>query len=465
MNALRTKRLLYTLFVGLALTLGGCGDEYDPSHASGGPPVPPLEDLAFKDPADTAVTSLDLTASAEYLPPATNDGCPLAEDPDSDGVFDVADLCPNESGPATNDGCPLSTDPDNDGVAGSADLCPNESGPADNGGCPLPADPDNDGVVGAADLCPNEMGPTPDAALGEVQVFARVLDQEGNLLESLNSFNFTVVLDPKGAPKAIPQEDITVVPTVSQDHVVALVIDSSGSMTTLIDPTTPRMLVARDAAKLFVSLMQGTDRTAVVDFDDNATVTQQLTGVEGQADLNKAIDALEAAGATNLGAAMTEAVRAVGARPGKRAAILLTDGDDTVDPVTGGPEVWLNDSSSTRLQGLNLLRKSAMVVYTVGLGGDLSPTGLADLQLIAQETGGEFFQALTASDLLDAFGSVIPAQIEALDPVRTYLLTFPNAIPQQAAGVPVTVPMLMNVVYENGIAVHRAEFGTSYTVK
>ena len=106
-----------------------------------------------------------------------------------------------------------------------------------------------------------------------------------------------------------------------------------------------------------------------------------------------------------------------------------------------------------------------MVVYTVGLGADLSPTGLADLQLIAQETGGEFFQALTAADLLDAFGSIIPAQIEALAPVRTYLLTFPNAVPLQSAGGPVTVPMFMNVVYENGLAVHRAEFGTSYTVK
>jgi len=162
---------------------------------------------------------------------------------------------------------------------------------------------------------------------------------------------------------------------------------------------------------------------------------------------------------------MTEAVRAVGARPGKRAAILLTDGDDTVDPVAGGPDVWLNDSASTRLQGLNLLRRSAMVVYTVGLGADLSPTGLADLQLIAQETGGEFFQALTATDLLDAFGTVIPAEIEALDPVRTYLLTFPNTVPPQLLGPAVTVAMVMNVVYENGLANHRAEFGTSYTVQ
>ena len=107
MNALRTSRLFYSLLVGLALTVGGCGDEYDPSHASGGPPVPPLEDLAFKNPAETTVTSLDLTASAEYVPPATNGGCPLVDDPDSDGVFDVADLCPNQSGPAANDGCPL----------------------------------------------------------------------------------------------------------------------------------------------------------------------------------------------------------------------------------------------------------------------------------------------------------------------------------------------------------------------
>lgn len=304
--------------------------------------------------------------------------------------------------------------------------------------------------------------PTADLPLGQVNIYARILDDAGNLLENLNSFNFNVILDPKGAPKTVPQGDVDVVMTVSSDHVVALVIDSSGSMTGLIDSTTPRMRVARDAAKLFVSLMKGTDRTAVVDFDDNATVTQQLTADAG--DLNRAIDALEAAGATNLGAAMTEAVRAVGARPGKRAAILLTDGDDTVDPISGGPEVWLNDSSSTRLQGLELLRKSAMVVYTVGLGADLSETGLADLQVIAEATGGQFFQALTASDLLDAFGNILPAQIEALDPVRTYLLTFPNTV-APIRGTAVTVPMVMSVAYENAVALHRAEFGTSYTVE
>lgn len=301
-----------------------------------------------------------------------------------------------------------------------------------------------------------------DPSADEVRIFALVKDQDGDFFPDLNQYNFTVVLQPKTAEKTVAAGDTTITTTVATNRVVALVIDSSGSMGGVTETGQTRMTVAKEAAKLFVALMAPGDQTAVVDFDSSARVVQALT--DDQEALNVAIDEFTADGATNLGAAVTEAVRAIGTRPGKRAAILLTDGDDTVDSVTGGPDVWLNDSTSTRFQGLQLAQDNELVVYTVGLGTDLSETGLADLETFATETGGTFFQAPTAVDLNTAFGITIPAELDALDPVETYLLTVPNPVPK-VPGKKIRVSLRIHVKYQNGIDLHRPKFEGSYSVQ
>jgi Mg-chelatase subunit ChlD len=295
-----------------------------------------------------------------------------------------------------------------------------------------------------------------------VRIFALVRDQEGELVPGLNRHNFTVVLNPKTADRAVPPGDTALDMTASEERVVALVMDSSGSMTATTDTGLTRMQVAKEAGSLFVSLMSPGDRTSVVDFDDSARVVQQLT--DDQDALQTAIAGFTAEGATNIGGALTEAVRAVGTRPGKRAAILLTDGDDTVDSVQGGPDVWLTDPSSTRFQGLKLSKESKLVVYTVGLGTDLSEQGLADLRTIASETGGTFFAAPTAADLLTAFGETIPGELDALPPMETYLLTFTNPVPR-LPGKLIDVPVFISVEYENASGVHRSQFDATYTIQ
>ncbi|MFU8857775.1 MAG: vWA domain-containing protein [Deferrisomatales bacterium] len=303
-----------------------------------------------------------------------------------------------------------------------------------------------------------------DGDLDEVRMFAVVKDQNGVSLEGLNRYNFTVVVEPKSAPKTVAAEDTELTLAFSDDRVVGLVIDSSGSMLSPIDETRTRMQVAKEAAKLFTSLMGAGDRVAVVDFDTTTRTVQSLT--DDRDAIDREIDRMVAEGATNLGAALAEAVRAVGTRPGKRAVILLGDGDDTMDAVQGGPEVWLNDTTgkSTRLQGLNLARNSELVVYTIGLGSDLSATGLADLQTFATETGGTFFQATTASALLSALGQTIPREVDGLQPVQTYLLQFPNRVPP-VPGQSITVPVTAIVRYRNGLRTHRDDFNDAYTVR
>ncbi len=368
MNPHRSLRsLAWCLAVLLALGAAACGvDEYSPDPAEPGPPAPATSDLAFKDPADASVTSIDLTTSVEY-----------------------------------------------------------------------------------------------DADLDEVRIFARVEDQDGNPLFSFNRYNFSVVLHPASAPRPIDPAD-TVLDIASSDaRVVALVIDSSGSMSATVETGATRMQVAKEAAALFVDLMGPGDLTAIVDFDDEARILRQLT--DDQEALKAEIDKFTASGATNLGGALIEAVRAVGTRPGKRAVVLLTDGDDTVDAVQGGPDVWMSDPTSTRYQGLELAKGNELVVFTVGLGADLSETGLADLRTFAEETGGEFFQAVTAQDLLTAFGVTVPSRIDALVPVETYELSFPNPV-HPPAGMQLDVLFRVGTVFENANGVHRSVFDGTYTV-
>ncbi len=301
-----------------------------------------------------------------------------------------------------------------------------------------------------------------DAGTGEVRVFARVEDQDGNALFSFNRYNFSVVLHPATAPRPVDPADTVLDIATSDARVVALVIDSSGSMGAGTETGQTRMQVAKEAAKLFVGLMAADDQVAIVDFDDEARILQQLTS--DQTVLEETIDGFTASGATNLGGALIEAVRAVGTRPGRRAVVLLTDGDDTVDSVSGGPDVWMQDPTSTRYQGLQLAKERDLVVFTVGLGGDLSDIGKADLQTFADETGGEFFEAVTASSLLTAFGVTIPQRIEALTPIDTLELAFPNPFTLSGTLTSLDVPFVTNVTYANQNGTLRAVFSGTYTV-
>lgn len=270
-----------------------------------------------------------------------------------------------------------------------------------------------------------------DADQNLVTLFAMVRDQDGNPLSSLNKDNFVVTLNSTTAPVNVPADEVTFAVEASGEPVVALVLDSSGSMAGPANPSsetdlTTRLQAGQAAARAFVENLSG-GRAAVVTFNDDARTVQPLTN--DVALLEQAIDSLTPLGATNFGAAIGQAVSAVGTRPGKRAMILLTDGDDTVDSVVGGPDVWRANPESTRHQGLKLAKANDFRVYTVGLGTDLSDVGVADLQAIADETGGRYFAAPDAASLTAAFTVTIPDEIAGMTPVETYVLSFVNPVP------------------------------------
>lgn len=173
---------------------------------------------------------------------------------------------------------------------------------------------------------------------------------------------------------------------------IAIVLDSSGSMSGLLfsgnDPWGQR----RKAAKALIEHLSTNDRVAVVDFDDKGTLVFPLTrldGKEARRAAKEAVDTVDSSGGTNLDAGLGVAIAELGRgqQAGRPQTILfLTDGAGTYSESTG---------ASARQRGIT--------VHTVGLGSEVdSPL----LERLASATGGRYFSAARASDLIAIFEQI-----------------------------------------------------------
>lgn len=163
---------------------------------------------------------------------------------------------------------------------------------------------------------------------------------------------------------------------------IAFVIDSSGSMSDN-DRNNVRISVTRQ----FVDLLTDSDRGAVVDFDDYATV---LSGFNSdKAVLSQAAGRIDAYGGTTLSSGISSALNLFAA--GGRADVLkyiimLTDGEGSYDTTL---------TKRAADQGI--------VIYTVGLGSSISTSVLTSM---AQGTGGSYYHASNASQLYGIFDTI-----------------------------------------------------------
>jgi len=180
----------------------------------------------------------------------------------------------------------------------------------------------------------------------------------------------------------------------------SLVIDRSGSMsgTELSD--------AKDAAKTFVGFMTANDRAEVVSFSNNVRVDQEFTNDKSA--LDNAIDSITTYNMTALYDGIWKGLDDTNLETNERkAVIVLTDGQENWSSSEhGGGSPPDNSDVIGHANDLNI------PIYTIGLGlnkreisveegarisRDFDPT--EDLQQIAEDTGGEFFDAPTSTDL------------------------------------------------------------------
>jgi Mg-chelatase subunit ChlD len=173
---------------------------------------------------------------------------------------------------------------------------------------------------------------------------------------------------------------------------IALVIDSSGSMTDS-DPNSLRQA----SAKAFVKSLLPQDAAAVVDFDSSAKLVQGLTG--DQQALATAIDTIDSSGGTDIGAGVRVGLDALKADPDAsrvRFMILLTDG------------VGSYDSSLTARAVAD-----KVTIFTIGLGGGVDQNLL---QSIATGTGGLYHAVANANDLPQVFRRIGEVTTGGADP-------------------------------------------------
>jgi VWFA-related protein len=148
---------------------------------------------------------------------------------------------------------------------------------------------------------------------------------------------------------------------------LAVILDSSGSMQAALS-------TVHAAASRFVDALGEEDRALVIDFDEKVFLLQDLT--TNKKSLQQAITSTSALGGTALYDALHASYRRIRGIDGRKAIILLTDGDDTASKF-----------SFKRI--LDEAKISDVIIYPIGLG-----TSVLDLDLrrvlkkLAEETGG-----------------------------------------------------------------------------
>ncbi len=226
--------------------------------------------------------------------------------------------------------------------------------------------------------------------VNRVILTAAVVDKKGRKIRGLTRSDFIVY------EEGIPQELIDFYQEKRPIR-MALLIDTSGSMREDIEEV-------QRAAVSFVKTLSELDQAFVVDFDEKVFLIQDFTSDKNL--LEEAINSTTPIGGTSIYDALHAAFRKLNKIEGRKAIILLSDGEDT-------------ESFVPYKEILQEARASDVTIYSIGLGTSFAASGSRGiLKELAEETGGAAFFPSSASKL----GSVYE---EIAEELRTqYYITY-----------------------------------------
>ncbi len=231
-----------------------------------------------------------------------------------------------------------------------------------------------------------------------VELYATVVDRSGAPVPDLGVSDFEVLQDGvrQALVKCEPVEDLPLT--------VGIVVDTSTSMAAALPEA------QRAATGFLEAVIRPRDRVFVLTFADRPVLA--LAPTDDVRAAEAALSGLRSLGWTSLHDAVGAGLHLLRGTRGRRALILLSDGDDTA-------------SQAAFRDVLELARRSGTAVYTVGLG--VSTLNLAvhrKLTSLAEATGGRSFFPSLAADLTSVY-----EQIER-DLRSQYLLAFsPTPLP------------------------------------
>jgi Ca-activated chloride channel family protein len=205
------------------------------------------------------------------------------------------------------------------------------------------------------------------SAVRQVEVYASVTDGDGRPVRELTQRDFTVLED--DAPQLVTTFAASEFPAS-----VALAVDRSSSM------AGPRLAVARTAGRVFVSSLRPNDRVMIIGIGSEVDVLAPFSADRAAA--HDALDRLDAWGATSLHDAIVKSLDLLNDAQGRRAIVLLSDGQDRY-------------SRASAADVAQRVRQSDVLVYPVSISKQ-RPALFAEL---ASLSGGRSFHLRGTKEL------------------------------------------------------------------
>jgi Ca-activated chloride channel family protein len=199
------------------------------------------------------------------------------------------------------------------------------------------------------------------SAVNVIEVYASVVDAKGQPIRGLRAQDFEIEED--GEPQKISAFTAGDFPLT-----VALALDRSFSM------AGKPMSIVKGAARAFLEALRPSDEAVVIAIGSQVTVLAHAQ--TPRADQIAAVDGLSAWGTTALYDSIIAAIDTVDGARGRRALVVLSDGDDRY-------------SEAGAAEALTRARRSNVMVYPIALGKTRPPL-FAELSTL---TGGRSFHA------------------------------------------------------------------------
>ncbi len=213
-----------------------------------------------------------------------------------------------------------------------------------------------------------------------VELYTTVVDRNDRLAKGLTVDDFEVYED--GRRQKIAKFELV----ENLPLTIGIVIDTSGSMANSI-------IEAQQAATDFLAnIVTRRDRCFAVGFSDRPVMLMPPTNDVDAVELS--LQGLLAAGFTSLHDAIVTSLYYFRGVTGRRALVLLSDGDDT-------------SSNLSFREALEYSRRTGVSVYTIGLDVGTLDLGIRDkLKDLSRETGGRSFFISDADELFSVYKEI-----------------------------------------------------------
>ncbi len=219
-----------------------------------------------------------------------------------------------------------------------------------------------------------------EVAVNLVELYTTVTDKNGQLIRGLEQGEFKVWED--GRPQQIAKFELV----EDLPLTLGITIDTSGSMFESLGEA------QRAAVGFLENIITPRDRCFALAFADKPALLMERTSDVGA--VAEVLNNLVANGSTSLHDAIVTSLYYYRGIRGRRALVLLSDGDDT-------------SSSLEFSESLEYAKRSGVSVFAIGLRIGKTQVGARrKLEKLAEETGGRTFYIKDASELAEVYEDI-----------------------------------------------------------